>query len=806
MFVFLLTAYASYASGKHTFQMINSSNELSENSAQLIVCTRTGRMIISTSGNLNFYNGASFSHINAEKNSQYQLLSYNGGYRLYFDTNHHLWIKNAHTLTCVNLLMEKFDNNVDSIIRDMGCAKPLHDFFVDSEGGVWLLSEDGLYGVNQKRTYRVIQDLNIMDLDVYDDLLLTFYESGEEVGQDVETGKIVHRTRSCDWDTAMLYSRSSTLLRYNDGYYQLRSSDKESILLYFDVDKRKWTLTDKFDCRVNHVMLHDDCLYLPSESGYWVYNIKSGAKTQETDFLLSDGQVIRSDCNMIAFDRQNGMWITTEKRGVLYSRPALSVFKTYSRTSQEGQHLSEMLSDCEQNITDFHGMKANCIAMDSRGWSWIGTTKGLCLYKTPQSEPVVFSRKNGLYNDVVHSVCEDADNNIWVATSNGISYIGLNDNNEVDFVNSFNSIDGVPCESFENCKSKLLPDGNILMLGIDHAVMFLPEDLKEVNTPHPYKLFPKLIRIMANGNYVEPYGKQSDDVYIDRAVARTKSVVINNSKASVSLTFSALNYYRPLQTYYRVRLKGSNNKEEWTEFSYFNSKGKVDSRGMLHVPLLGLEPGNYELEVQASMYPDQWDGEPFVWKIIVSQPWWQTTGIRWLLALIMMLLAITNLIFYLRNEQMRLRRNHEESDMIRKIRLFVERFDGLSHEIISPSQDDMEMIENKWNPEFIRVMMIIIPFVQSHKKGELTMSQLGAIANMDVVSLYKLIISDIHKSPRELSRIARLHRVEEMLRTTDMTVEQIADACGFYTPNYMMGTFFHLYKQTPFEYRESHNK
>ena len=34
-----------------------------------------------------------------------------------------------------------------------------------------------------------------------------------------------------------------------------------------------------------------------------------------------------------------------------------------------------------------------------------------------------------------------------------------------------------------------------------------------------------------------------------------------------------------------------------------------------------------------------------------------------------------------------------------------------------------------------------------------------------------------------------------------MTIEQIAQDCTFYTPNYFIGNFFHQFKMTPGEYR-----
>jgi AraC-like DNA-binding protein len=255
-------------------------------------------------------------------------------------------------------------------------------------------------------------------------------------------------------------------------------------------------------------------------------------------------------------------------------------------------------------------------------------------------------------------------------------------------------------------------------------------------------------------------------------------------------------------------MKGVKEYENWTLLSFFNSGGKVDSKGMLHVPLQGLSPGTYQLELQASMYPDQWDGEPFTWNIIVNEPWWQTTGILWVLGIMVFMIGIANLVFYMRNERMRMRRSHGEGDMIRKIRQFVTRCNTYTSEVMSSMQEDYrhnsENADLKLSPEFMQVMMRILPYVNEHMKGDLSMAQLSHVAGMDVVSLYELMMDNVYKSPRQLARIYRLEHVTKQLLTTNHSIEQIAEECGFSTANYMIGTFFHQYKQTPLEYRESH--
>ena len=103
------------------------------------------------------------------------------------------------------------------------------------------------------------------------------------------------------------------------------------------------------------------------------------------------------------------------------------------------------------------------------------------------------------------------------------------------------------------------------------------------------------------------------------------SVMVRRRLASLTSMelFSGLNFFRPTQTYYRIRVKGF--KNEWEVFSMHDGSGRVDEKGMLHYPIIGIPPGEYEIEVQTSMSPDEWTVDPFVWKLNVDEPWWRMT-------------------------------------------------------------------------------------------------------------------------------------------------------------------------------------
>ena len=82
----LLTGTVSMAEvSKRYFRNYSAADGLADNSAHTLSCTRTGRMVITTMGQINFYDGQRFSYINTAEENLYPLSNYSGNYHQYFD-------------------------------------------------------------------------------------------------------------------------------------------------------------------------------------------------------------------------------------------------------------------------------------------------------------------------------------------------------------------------------------------------------------------------------------------------------------------------------------------------------------------------------------------------------------------------------------------------------------------------------------------------------------------------------------------------------------------------------------------------
>ena len=172
----LLIPCLSASALDHRFYVYNAANGLSDNSVQTISVTKTGRLVITSMGQINFFDGQTFTYIDPSTENVYPLKNYTGNYHLYFDRYHHLWLKDKHSVTCVNLTTEKFVESIDQVLKEFGVSEKIKDLFVDHKNIVWLMTDQGLFNVDTKRTYPIRKGHELQDMDIFQEkyLLLLF--------------------------------------------------------------------------------------------------------------------------------------------------------------------------------------------------------------------------------------------------------------------------------------------------------------------------------------------------------------------------------------------------------------------------------------------------------------------------------------------------------------------------------------------------------------------------------------------------------------------------------------------------------
>lgn len=783
------------------FMSYDASNGLADNSVQIARCTRTGRVMISTIGHVNFYDGYSFNHIDPTASDVKALPQYQGDYQLFFDKFHHLWGKNRGGMACVDLLTERFIRDVDGVLRLMGEDTHIDDFYGDGECNMWFRRGNKLSSSILQKEFELHAKAALQDVDLYkDSLLLLFHADGSVAVYDYKNPRFLYRDEAFKAEAdRMHYTRSTILCLVGSQYFQIRNGSHSAVLMRYDIQKRQWTRLLETPFQMNDLYPVDHQIYIASQRGYLVYDILQEKAQHYETLKLTKGRTMVPDINTLAFDRQGGLWLGTARRGLLYCKAHQSPFNTFPSNAPEVQKYVRQFDEQEQADSSLP-YKVNCVLTDSRGWKWTGTFSGLDV-KFKDGRKRHLTRKDGLINEVVHAIVEDDNHDIWLSASYGVMHVYVR-GDSIYHIESYINQDNIPNESFLNRRAMKLEDGTIVMQSLDHVLMFNPAHFQGERLGS-IALFPKLIRLSVNGNSIEPGTLLDGKVILERSVTRTREFHVNYNQNSLSLTFSGLNYLRPIQTYYRVRVKGVPAFDDWRVLSYGKSGGLVDRNGMLRLPLLGLEPGKYVVELQASLWVDTWTQEPFTWIIHVDQPWWRSTGIYLLLFLLLFVAVVVNFFMFSRNTRLRIKCFDEEEDMLRRLRSVADRLNELRSETLTPQSNMLDADSNPQVEAFERVMLVLVPYVQQHHSERFTLRQLASEVEMDKIELFELLAYHIDRNPRLLMGKLRLQEAATLLRTTDMPIEDVAEACGFVSPNYFVTAFYRLYRVNPLHYRKS---
>ena len=795
-----LTALAEDSTRDRRFRVINAADGLADNSAQTIKCTFSGRLVVSTIGHINFYDGSGFTHISSG-DSRYLLPKYKGHYHLYFDDSHHLWLKDKGMVTCVNMLTEQFVSDIGSIFQAQGVKGHVEDMFVDSSGSIWLVQGNNIYSRHGKVSLPLRKGRVLQDMDISDNIVLLFYDDCQVDVYDIIAKKKLYSTNSLNHEEVKDYQELSVIYKYRNGFFQIRNGNNKALLMWFDLGTRQWTKVLSTDYYLSNMTVKDDVLYIASAYGYWTYDTDSRQIEHYEMIKLTDGRELLTDMNCIEFDRQGGMWIGTEKRGLLYSKYIKSPFNVMTWDNPLSVKYAEMMDKvCTYDML-VKGHRLNCTYKDSRGWIWVGSLNGLYYFKPGQKDSICVKKEDGMVNDVVHSIIEDGKHNIWVSTSNGIVGLVIK-NGKVTFVNSFINSDGIPAEAFVNGRAMRLDDGTIVMQALDHVVSFNPMKMS-IMEGNNILLHPKFVRLQVNGTNIFAGTEIDGRVVTEKAVSRLNMIELPSTQNSLSLKFSSLNYFRPIQTYYRYRVSGLQDK--WVMLSYYNSKGLVDKNGILHLPLLGLEPGNYMVEVQASMYPGKWTTPPVKVVVKIKEPWWRTTGLTLLISGVFLILIIWNIVIFSGNSRLKMKRNVSEVELFRRIDGFISRAEScrMEKQTRRSVNDESEDVTSgaDLDKDAVELLMELVPYSRNGKLDHNVLVQLAMKKRIKLTDIYDIITNNIFRSPALLTMAMLLEKASRDLIESGMTVEEIAEKNNFASPNYFIAMFFRRYGMTPLQWR-----
>lgn len=322
----------------------------------------------------------------------------------------------------------------------------------------------------------------------------------------------------------------------------------------------------------------------------------------------------------------------------------------------------------------------------SNGDIWVGTFGG-GLNKLVPSENgengtfQVYSRKNGLPNDVIKGIIEDEKGSLWVSTNGGLSKF----NPTTEIFKNFDINDGLQSNEFGELACYKRQNGEVLFGGVNGLNIFKPKNIKEniINAETVLTEFSIFNKPVAIGEEI------NSRIILNKSINEVGNIELKYIENSFSFEFAALHYAASRKNTYAYKLEGFD--QDWV---YTNSTNR-------YATYTNLEPGIYTLKVKASNNDGAWDETPIQLKINVTPPFWRTKGANafYVIIFFLAMMAFRRFTIIRSTRKHQLELEHIEKDKHEEInKLKLEFFTNISHEFRTPLtliKGPLEYLQNK---------------------------------------------------------------------------------------------------------------
>ena len=544
-------------------------------------------------------------------------------------------------------------------------------------------------------------------------------------------------------------------------------------------------MPDDMALQTNHIgaLAYDhrhQALWIGSNDGIFFYDQKTG----RVEDPFEGNRTIRG-CIGAHIDRQGQLWM-----GCLTGVCIIDlVHPTVDRQGQRRfrcRHLRNKLDRPESPVVD----KITCFCETRDGTLWLGSN-GYGLYKKVESDRgeerfEVLTTANGLANNSVKGIVEDAQGRLWVTTNNGLS---VYDPDTHTFMN-YGEREGLLCQQFYWNSAVKSPDGAIYL-----GSMAGVTEVRGENTDVAVPVHLTFTRLLVDNQKVTA----DDSGILDADISQASRIKLHESNKSFAISFSTLTYEGSIQGHYSYRLRGF--EDEWT----------ILKPGEHAVRYTSLKPGTYVFEVA---YHVKGTATPYVIdvEVVVTPYFWKS----WWFVLLCVLL-LTAVMVWLYRLRMSVLRRQEAEKLMQPVQKALEESDDPvqlqsriqsildAHEYLKKSfrrsveADKQQAAVN--NKSFMERATEVME--QNYANSEFGIDELAEALGMSR-SLVSKRFKETGQSTSKFIRNYRLSVARKLLldNWADRNITEIAYRVGFNDPKYFTRCFTKEYGCSPSSYVE----
>ncbi len=306
-----------------------------------------------------------------------------------------------------------------------------------------------------------------------------------------------------------------------------------------------------------------------------------------------------------------------------------------------------------------NGSFSHCVFCDSRGNIWYGTEDGVYVYSAKDySHPKIYTTENGLCNNSISFISEDAKGRIWIGTTHGLNIL----NPQTGSIKIYYVENGLQSNEFSD--GAVFAEGNNMLMAGTGGINW-------VNTlaikQHKWDAKVIISRFVAGNISVYPGMESGWYTITEKPVYDTDLFELSHEDNTFSLQLSTLTYNNVEQISYAYSING----DEWHTIQ----------AGQNEISFSHLSPGTYKFQVKAIINGQESSISEFT--IDIHPAWYASFWARFFYFLVILGLIRYYMQHRKRQEKDRLllqEHIHSEEMGEAKLKFFM----NISHEIRTP--------------------------------------------------------------------------------------------------------------------------
>lgn len=618
-------------------------------------------------------------------------------FSIFADSDNYLWVYSIDGFWIFDIENSRIRDDISSKLINGDSQDFIHDIIQDKEGRIWIAKEKSGILIYDKKT----EEKTFLKSDKHDRRSLshnTIYCLQEDSSGTIWVGTykagVSYYHKDSYYFTSVECGDITCIEQESDNVLLMGTNDEG--VYRWEVFSDKYVPlrgTEKIEKPVVSLQKSSDgSLYVGTFDG-GLYHVKGGRCRH-----ISASQKGLGSPHVWALeeDDKGRLWIGCLDAGVQMYDPQTKVFKTFdmSNTDLVDNHISSLhlrgdllaigttnrgvaLMDINTfEVSDLSGLMLsnrdiNHVFIDSRGLLWIGTGRGLNIYDIENSELLDVKLSAFIDDEFITSISEDNIGNIWVATTNNLVNMQID---EVDYNFSYkvyDKLDGLSSGTFNQRSSCTLDDGRIAIGTMEGFSIFEPEKIG-INDYLPRVMFSSLE--VYNERII--VGKEYDGrVILTRPLNAVVKVRLGPDQKMFTISLATDNYIHTEKVSYKYRLAGFD--KAWRDLPLGERK----------LTYTNLAPGNYELEVVA-VNSDGFVGEHSASLQIKIDPplmlsWW--AYVLYLIVVLGIIYLIHRVLTRRNQEKLQLARIEQEVVKTEELNnLKFKFFTNVSHELRTP--------------------------------------------------------------------------------------------------------------------------